>query len=52
MWLAASHAAEGHSGAFFFDRAPVRTHWIPTTRETKAEREAYWKLARGFEGAG
>ena len=52
VWLAASPAAEGHTGQFFFDREPVRTHWIPTTRETQAERDAYWKLVRGFEGAG
>jgi len=44
VWLAASPAAEGETGRFFFDRRAVRTHWIPSTRESDEERTALWKI--------
>lgn len=44
VWLAASPAAEGETGRFFFDRKPVRTHWTPLTRETAEDRSALWEL--------
>jgi NAD(P)-dependent dehydrogenase (short-subunit alcohol dehydrogenase family) len=43
VWLAASPAART-TGRFWFDRAPVRTHWLPFTRETESERRALWRL--------
>lgn len=43
VWLAASRAASGRSGLFWFDREP-RTPWLlPGTRETQAERLALWE---------
>ena len=44
VWLAASPIVEGRSGRFFFDRQAVRTHWLPTTRETNEERDELWRL--------
>jgi dehydrogenase/reductase SDR family protein 12 len=44
VWLAASHAAEGRSGRFFFDRQAVRTHWLPTTREARDDRDRLWQI--------
>ena len=49
VWLAASPAAEGETGSFFFDREAVRTHWLPTTRESEADREVLWDLCGGAE---
>lgn len=46
VWLAASPAAEGRTGGFFFDRKQVRTHWLPVTRETESERSALWKMCK------
>ncbi|MEM9177736.1 MAG: SDR family NAD(P)-dependent oxidoreductase [Myxococcota bacterium] len=47
IWLAAADAATESSGRFFFDREAVRTHWLPVTRETRADREALWRLCGG-----
>lgn len=44
VWLAASPDAEGRTGRFFFDRQAVRTHWLPTTRETKEDRDRLWRI--------
>ncbi len=44
VWLAASPIVDGRSGRFFFDRQAVRTHWLPTTRETNEERDELWRL--------
>jgi dehydrogenase/reductase SDR family member 12 len=44
VWLAASEAARRHNGAFLFDRAPRRTHLLPGTRESAADRRAFWTL--------
>jgi NAD(P)-dependent dehydrogenase (short-subunit alcohol dehydrogenase family) len=46
VWLAASAAGGRHSGEFWFDRARRRTHWLPGTRESNAERRALWALCR------
>ena len=44
IWLAAASDAEGRTGRFFFDRQAVRTHWLPTTRESKEDRDRLWLL--------
>lgn len=42
VWLAASPAAAGHTGAFWFDRRKRPAHLLPTTRESAAQRRALW----------
>ncbi len=44
VWLAASHAAEGRTGRFFFDRQAVRTHWLSTTLEAREDRDRLWQI--------
>ncbi|HEY5658919.1 MAG TPA: SDR family NAD(P)-dependent oxidoreductase [Myxococcota bacterium] len=44
VWLAACPHARQHSGRFFFDREPRRTHLLPFTRESQGERRALWAL--------
>jgi NAD(P)-dependent dehydrogenase (short-subunit alcohol dehydrogenase family) len=44
VWLAACARARESSGAFFFDREPRRTHLLPFTRESEADRRALWEL--------
>jgi NAD(P)-dependent dehydrogenase (short-subunit alcohol dehydrogenase family) len=44
VWLAASARAREWRGRFFFDREPRRTHFLPTTRETEADRRELWRL--------
>lgn len=44
VWLAAAAPARGFRGRFFLDRAPRRTHLLPFTRETEAERRRLWEL--------
>lgn len=39
-WLAASPAARGRPGLFWFDRRPRSTHLLPWTRESAADRRA------------
>lgn len=46
VWLAASPAAHGRSGQFWFDRQPRPTHLLPWTREAAAERRALLELCR------
>lgn len=43
VWLAAAPRARIESGRFYFDREPRRTHWLPGTRESAADRRALWK---------
>jgi NAD(P)-dependent dehydrogenase (short-subunit alcohol dehydrogenase family) len=50
VWLAASPAART-TGRFWFDRAPRRTHWLPFTRESDADRRALWRLCERVTGA-
>lgn len=52
IWLAASPAARGRSGLFWFDRRPRSTHLLPWTRESGAERRALRDLCAGAAGAG
>ena len=40
VWLAASDAARGRSGLFWFDRVPRSPHLLPWTRESSADRAA------------
>jgi len=47
VWLATSPAAEGRTGRFFFDRQSVRTHWLPTTREAREDRDRLWQICEG-----
>lgn len=51
IWLAASPRARAPSGRFFFDRAPRRTHVLPGTRESAADRRALWALCEGLARA-
>jgi NAD(P)-dependent dehydrogenase (short-subunit alcohol dehydrogenase family) len=44
VWLAASPAARGQTGRFWFDRQPRSTHLLPWTRETSAQRQALRRL--------
>ena len=46
IWLAASPAARGRSGLFWFDRKARSTHLLPWTRESRADREALHGLCR------
>ncbi|MBW2500136.1 MAG: SDR family NAD(P)-dependent oxidoreductase [Deltaproteobacteria bacterium] len=48
VWLAASPAAEGETGHFFFDRRAVRSHWTPTTRESDEDRDRLWALCEAL----
>ena len=44
IWLAASDAARGRSGRFWFDRKPRSTHLLPWTREAVSARGALREL--------
>ncbi|MFM7202681.1 MAG: SDR family NAD(P)-dependent oxidoreductase [Myxococcota bacterium] len=44
IWLAMKPGLENASGKFFFDRKPRRTHFVPWTRESAAQRLAFWTL--------
>jgi NAD(P)-dependent dehydrogenase (short-subunit alcohol dehydrogenase family) len=44
VWLAACPRSRESTGRFFFDREPRRTHWLPFTAESEAERRALWQL--------
>jgi NAD(P)-dependent dehydrogenase (short-subunit alcohol dehydrogenase family) len=46
IWLAASAAARGRCGLFWFDRQPRSAHLLPWTRESEAERLALLELCR------
>lgn len=48
LWLAASAAARRHTGRFFFDREARRTQWLPTTRESRVERDALWQTCESL----
>jgi NAD(P)-dependent dehydrogenase (short-subunit alcohol dehydrogenase family) len=55
IWLAASPAARGRTGLFWFDRRPRSTHLLPWTRESAADRRALRELcsrAAGGKAAG
>lgn len=44
VWLAACPRLAGTTGRFYFDRVERRTHWLPGTRESEAERRAFLDL--------
>lgn len=44
VWLAACPRAREWTGRFFFDREARRTHLLPFTRESEADRRALWAL--------
>lgn len=44
IWLAASRAARGRTGQFWFDRQPRAAHLLPWTRERAADRTALREL--------
>jgi len=44
VWLAASAAASTVHGKFFLDRVARRTHYLPMTSESEAQRRALWDL--------
>jgi nanoRNase/pAp phosphatase (c-di-AMP/oligoRNAs hydrolase) len=44
VWLAASAAARGETGRFWFDRRARTTHLLPWTRETNEDRQALRRL--------
>ena len=44
VWLAASPAARGQSGRFWFDRQARSTHLLPWTRERRQQRQALRRL--------
>jgi NAD(P)-dependent dehydrogenase (short-subunit alcohol dehydrogenase family) len=44
VWLAACPAGREWNGRFFFDRKERRTHLLPFTRESEADRRALWQL--------
>jgi NAD(P)-dependent dehydrogenase (short-subunit alcohol dehydrogenase family) len=50
VWLAASAAARGQSGRFWFDRQARSTHLLPWTRERPQERHALRRLCGRLTG--
>jgi len=50
IWLAASPAARGRSGLFWFDRKPRSTHLLPWTREATSDRAALRELCERATG--
>lgn len=44
LWLAASEAARGQTGRFWFDRRPRTTHFLARTRERSVDRRRLWKF--------
>ncbi len=50
VWLAISARGARETGRFWLDRAPRRTHLLPWTRETQADRDALLALCEGRAG--
>ncbi len=44
VWLAACERAREWTGGFFLDRERRRTHLLPFTKESEADRRALWSL--------
>ena len=44
VWLAASVREREHSGGFFLDRKPGRSHFLPFSRETGEDRAPPWAI--------
>lgn len=51
VWMAAAAGLSTTSGKFFFDRVERRTHWLPGTRESEADRANLWTLCTKLAGA-
>lgn len=54
VWLSVCPRLSGKGGQFWFDREPRRTHWLPWTRESEAERAELWErvsLQAGVSGS-
>ncbi len=43
VWLAAAAEPLSSSGDLWFDRRPVPTHLVSSTRETPGDRDALWR---------
>jgi len=52
VWLAAAVGARAHSGQFFLDRVPRRTHYLPTTWESADDRQRLWRLCERYAKRG
>lgn len=52
VWLAIADRCAKASGKLWFDRAQVRTHLIPFTRESSADRRRLWNLCERASGLG
>lgn len=50
LWLAIATAPGRESGGFWFDRQRVAEHLLPWTRESAAQREAFWAAACAAAG--
>jgi NAD(P)-dependent dehydrogenase (short-subunit alcohol dehydrogenase family) len=50
VWLAASPAARGQTGRFWFDRQTRSTHLLPWTRERRPQRQALRRLCERLTG--
>ena len=50
LWLAIAKRARETSGAFFLDREPRRTHYLPSTRESGDDRQALWEFCERAAG--
>lgn len=50
VWLTACEGLEAMTGRLFFDRRPVRSHFLPWTRERSRDRRRLWRLWRGQAG--
>lgn len=48
VWLAIRPADTLETGRFWFDRRPRRTHLLPGTRATPADRDGLWTLCEGL----
>ncbi len=51
VWLATVAREKLESGRFYFDRSARRTHFLPQTRESDADRSALWALVERAVGA-
>jgi NAD(P)-dependent dehydrogenase (short-subunit alcohol dehydrogenase family) len=50
VWLAIADSCSKASGKLWFDRAQVKTHLLPFTRESKSERRRLWNLCERASG--
>jgi NAD(P)-dependent dehydrogenase (short-subunit alcohol dehydrogenase family) len=50
VWLASAEEPASRSGRFWHDREPRRTHRVPRTKETAADRERLWEECERLSG--